>query len=250
MSAKRFLRVLLVCVAVGFVMAACSQLAMAADQGERHRMTFWNMVWIATTENFFAFLDKVVIWSFSVLSIALIIQSALLIRRTTLVPELAVAQIKTMFDEHRFREALEFCQTDPSFVAGVVHAGLIEAANGYEAMQSAMEDAAAERTGRLYRKIEWLNLIGNVTPLCGLTGTIWGMMTAFATIEAKGGKANPSDLAGGILIALVSTFSGLMTAIPALVSYGIFKGKVEQLSMESALVAEELLSNFRPAKEE
>jgi len=117
-------------------------------------------------------------------------------------------------------------------------------------MQTAMEDAAAERTGRLYRKVEWLNLIGNVTPLCGLTGTIWGMMTAFGEIEAKGGKANPGDMAGGILIALVSTFSGLLTAIPALVSYGIFKGKVEQLAMEAALVAEELLSNFRPAKEE
>ena len=161
-----------------------------------------------------------------------------------------MAQIKTMFDEHRFREALEFCQNDPSFVAGVVHAGLIEAANGYEAMETAMEDAAAERTGRLYRKVEWLNLIGNVTPMCGLTGTIWGMMTAFGEIEAKGGKANPGDMAGGILIALVSTFSGLLTAIPALVSYGIFKGKVEQLAMEAALVAEELLSNFRPAKEE
>ena len=250
MSTKRLVRGLGLCVAVGLVLAVFGQLAMAAESGEHARMTFGQMVYRATFENFFAFVDKLVIWSFSILSIALIIQNALLIRRTTLVPELAVAQIKTMFDEHRFREALEFCQTDPSFVAGVVHAGLIEAANGYEAMQGAMEDAAAERTSRMYRKIEWLNLIGNVTPLCGLTGTIWGMITAFAAIEAKGGKANPSDLAGGILIALISTFSGLMTAIPALVSYGVFKGKVEQLSMESALVAEELLSNFRPAKEE
>ena len=151
-----------------------------------------------------------------------------------------------MFEERRFREALEFCQNDPSFVSGVVHAGLVEAANGYEAMESAMEDAANERTSRLFREVERLNLIGNVTPMCGLAGTVWGMMTAFSEIEAKGGKANPSDLAGGILIALVSTFSGLLTAVPALVAYGIFRGKVEVLAMEASLMAEELMANFRP----
>jgi biopolymer transport protein ExbB len=132
-------------------------------------------------------------------------------------------------------------------VSGLIHAGLVEAANGYEAMESAMSDAATERASRLYHKIEYLNLVGNVTPMIGLTGTIWGMMTAFSQIEAMGGKANPSDLAGGILIALVSTFSGLMAAIPALVAYGIFKGKIEQLAMESGLVAEELLANFKPS---
>ena len=186
------------------------------------------------------------IYACSLLAVALIIQYSLKIRKTILVPDLSVAQISSMFEERRFREALEFCQNDPSFVSGVVHAGLIEAANGYEAMESAMEDATNERTSRLYRAIERLNLIGNLTPMCGLLGTVWGMMTAFAEIEAKGGKANPSDLAGGILIALVSTFSGLLTAMPALLAYGIFRNKVEQLGMEGALVAQELLANFRP----
>jgi biopolymer transport protein ExbB len=152
-----------------------------------------------------------------------------------------------MFDERRFREALEFCQNDPSFVSAVVHAGLIEAANGYEAMENAMEDATGERTARLYRKIEWLNLLGNVAPMFGLWGTIWGMMVAFSTIEARGGKANPADLAGGIMVALVSTFCGLIVAIPALAAYGIFRSRIEQLSMEAALVAEELLANFKPS---
>jgi biopolymer transport protein ExbB len=183
----------------------------------------------------------------SMASIGLIIEHSLTIRKVTLVPEISVAQIQTMFDERRFREALEFCQNDPSFVSGVVHAGLVEAGNGYEAMERAMEDAAGERAARLYRKIEWLNLLGNVAPMFGLWGTIWGMMVAFGEIEGKGGKANPSDLAGGIMIALVSTFSGLIVAIPALAGYGIFRSKVEQLSMEAALVAEELLANFKPA---
>lgn len=209
------------------------------------------MLWTATFGDtrfdFIAFMDMTTIYLLSLASVALIIEHAITIRRSVLVPELSVAQVKTMFDERRFREALEFCQSDPSFVSGVVHAGLIEAANGYQAMETAMQDAAEERTARLYRKIEWLNLIGNVSPMLGLFGTVWGMMMAFGTIAAKGGKADPSDLAGGIMVALVSTFCGLLVAMPALSAYGIFKSRIEQMSMEAALVAEELLANFKPA---
>jgi biopolymer transport protein ExbB len=193
------------------------------------------------------FFDMISIYACSLASIALIVEHCITIRRAVLVPELSVAQVKTMFDERRFREALEFCQNDPSFVSAVVHAGLIEAANGYDAMENAMEDATGERTARLYRKIEWLNLLGNVAPMLGLWGTIYGMMVAFGTIEARGGKANPADLAGGIMVALVSTFCGLIVAIPALAAYGIFRSRIEQLSMEAALVAEELLANFKPS---
>jgi biopolymer transport protein ExbB len=229
---------------VGCVLASCT-LALGAEMVRAPRSVF-NMFYVSTFTNFFGFLDHLVIWTCSMLSIALIIRHSLSIRRDIQVPELSIAQIHTMFEERRFREALEFCQTDPSFVSSVVHAGLIQAANGYEAMEQSMQDAANERTATLYRKVEWLNMIGNVTPMMGLTGTIWGMMTAFSEIEAKGGKANPSDLAGGILIALVSTFSGLLTAVPALVAYGVFRGKVEQLAMQASLVAEELLANFKP----
>jgi biopolymer transport protein ExbB len=204
--------------------------------------TVFNMFYVSTFTNVFGFLDHAVIWSCSILSIALIISFSLKIRKSILAPELSVAQISTMFEERRFREALDFCQGDPSFVSGVVHAGLVEAAAGYDAMEGAMQDAANERTSRLFREVERLN----VTPMCGLAGTVWGMMTAFSEIEAKGGKANPSDLAGGILIALVSTFSGLLTAVPALVAYGVFRGKVEVLAMEASLMAEELMANFRP----
>jgi len=229
--------------AAALVLGAASPILAA----EAARMSIGGMFKMATFTDVIGFFDMVAIYACSLASIALIVEHCISIRRAILVPDLSVAQVKTMFDERRFREALEFCQNDPSFVAGVIHAGLIEAANGYEAMENAMQDAASERTARLYRKIEWLNLLGNVAPMFGLWGTIWGMMVAFGTIESKGGKANPADLAGGIMIALVSTFCGLIVAIPALAAYGIFRSRIDQLSMEAALVAEELLANFKPS---
>jgi len=220
----------------------------AAEEGGRKvQRTLFGILYVATFSDTIGFMDMMSIYLASIASIALIIEHAITIRRSVIVPELSVAQVKTMFDERRFREALEFCQSDPSFVSGVVHAGLIEAANGYDAMEAAMQDATGERTARLYRKIEWLNLLGNVAPMLGLLGTVWGMIVAFGELEAKGGKANPEDLAGGIMIALVSTFMGLIVAIPALAGYGIFRSRIEQMSMEAALVAEELLANFKPS---
>jgi biopolymer transport protein ExbB len=241
-------RALILTLALGVVlMAGTGALAAEAKKSTGNNSSLARMLYTSTFTDFIGFVDMMAIYACSLASIALIIEHCITIRRSVLLPEMSVAQIKTMFDERRFREALEFCQNDPSFLAGVVHAGLVEAANGYDAMAGAMEDAASERTARLYRKIEWLNLLGNVGPMLGLWGTIWGMMVAFSEIEAKGGKANPADLAGGIMIALVSTFCGLVVAIPALSAYGIFRGRIEQLALETGLVAEELLANFRPS---
>ncbi len=244
-------RAVIVGVVAAAVLFAAWSTAMAGEGEAVSRRTVFDIMKVATFGkdqfNLVSFMDMMVIYLCSIASVALIIEHAITIRRTVIVPELSVAQIKTMFDERRFREALEFCQNDPSFVSGVIHAGLIEAANGYEAMENAMQEAADERTARLYRKIEWLNLLGNLSPMLGLLGTVWGMIMAFGEIEAKGGKADPSDLAGGILVALFSTFMGLVVAIPALAGYGIFRSRIEQMAMEAALVAEELLANFKPS---
>jgi len=244
-------RAVILAMVVAAIVACAWSTALAAEAPKVESRTVFDIMYAATFGvdkfNFIGFMDMMVIYLCSIASVALIIEHAITIRRTIIVPELSVAQIKTMFDERRFREALEFCQNDPSFVSGVIHAGLIEAANGYEAMENAMQDAADERTARLFRKIEWLNLLGNLAPMLGLLGTVWGMIMAFGEIEAKGGKASPSDLAGGILVALFSTFMGLVVAIPALAGYGIFRSRIEQMAMEAALVAEELLANFKPS---
>ena len=228
------------------LLALLAPMALAQDGEGETRTSFFDIIMQATFATVIGAIDIILIALGSIAGIALIIEHCLTIRRDVMLPELTVAQIKTMFDERRFREALEFCENDPSYVASVVHAGLIEAANGYMAMEKAMSDAAEERAARLFRKIEYLNLLGNVSPMLGLFGTVYGMMEAFSTIASKGGTANPADLAHGIMVALFSTFLGLFAAIPALVGYAIFKNRIDQLSIEATLVAEELLANFKP----
>jgi biopolymer transport protein ExbB len=186
------------------------------------------------------------IWGISVVTVALIVQYLITIRRANIMPMLVHMQIQELFENKQYREAIEITAAEPSFLSYVIHAALADAAHGYPAMERAMEEAAEERTTKLLRNIEWLNLIGNVGPMLGLLGTVWGMIGAFFRIVQKGGVPNPADLAGDIGIALVTTLLGLSVAIPALAVYAIMRNRIDSLTSEAVVAAQALISNFRP----
>ena len=189
-----------------------------------------------------------IIWAISVATVALIISYAIKIRRTTILPELMHNQIQDMFEGKEYRDAIDVTATDPSFLGYVVHAALAEAAHGYPAMERAMEEASEERTTKMLRGLEWLNLIGNIGPMLGLFGTVWGMINVFFQIVEEGGMPKPDKLAGGIGIALVTTLLGLAVAIPALAAYAIFRNRIDSLTSEAMVASQDLISNFRPGK--
>ena len=95
------------------------------------------------------------------------------------------------------------------------------------------------------RKIEWLSLIGNVSPMVGLFGTVFGMIKLFDTIVVAGGQPQPAQLAGGISVALVTTFWGLSIAIPALAIYGVFRNRIETLVSDAVIEAENIMPKIR-----
>ena len=102
------------------------------------------------------------LWGLSIVTLAIIIQYFISIRRGNVMPDLVRQQIQGLFENKQYREAIEVTAAEPSLLSYVVHAALAEAAHGYPAMERAMEEAAEEKTTGLLRKIEWLNLIGNV----------------------------------------------------------------------------------------
>jgi biopolymer transport protein ExbB len=93
----------------------------------------------------------------------------------------------------------------------------------------------------LLRKVEWCNVIGNVAPMVGLFGTVFGMIKAFNLLGISGGQPRPDQLAAAISIALITTFWGLLIAIPALAMGGIFRARAEALVGEAAIELETLL---------
>jgi biopolymer transport protein ExbB len=186
-------------------------------------------------------------WLLSIVTVAIIVQYFITIRRENIMPDLIREQIQVLFDERQYREAIELTAAEPSYLSYVIHAALSEASHGYPSMERAMEEAAEERTTKMLRHIEWLNLIGNVSPMMGLLGTVWGMINAFFSIVEKGGMPNPADLAGDIGIALVTTLLGLGIAIPALSIYAVMRNRIDALSSEAMVSAQTLIATFRPS---
>jgi biopolymer transport protein ExbB len=191
-----------------------------------------------------------VTFSIAALSIAgltFIIQGFIQNRASVFMPEETTNQIREMIAARKFKELIEFTENDPSFVSRALNPAL-KRAPSFSSMKEAMETAIGEQTAEQFRKIEYLNIIGNMGPLLGLLGTVLGMIEAFSAMQAAEGAADPSELAGGISTALCHTFLGLFLAIPCLACFGILRTMVDRLTVRGALVAEELLLMIKPAE--
>ena len=183
----------------------------------------------------------------SIAGLTLIIQGFIKNRASVFMPETSTNQIRELISQRRFRELIDFTETDPSFVSKALNPALKRAPH-FPQMKEAMETSIGEQTAERFRSIEYLNIIGNLGPLLGLLGTVLGMIDAFSTMQAKGGSTTPADLAGGVSIALTHTFLGLFLAIPCLAAFGILRTIVDRLTVRGALESEELLLMIKPAE--
>jgi biopolymer transport protein ExbB len=183
----------------------------------------------------------------SIWGLTLIIQGFIKIRAGALIPESSTNHIRELIGRREFKELIDFTENDPSFVSRALNPAL-KRAPSFSSMKEAMETAVAEQTSEQFRKIEYLNIIGNLGPLLGLLGTVLGMIEAFQDLMAAGGDANPAKLAGGISTALCHTFLGLFLAVPCLAVFGIQRTMVDRLTTQGALISEELLLLIKPAE--
>jgi biopolymer transport protein ExbB len=190
----------------------------------------------------------IVIVLLSVAGLALIIDFAVNIRREKLLPPHVISEIEQLFEQEQYEQAIELCEAEDCFFSRILGAGLAKLGAGYERMTVAIQEAAEEEMTALYHKIGWLALIGTVAPMLGLLGTVIGMIDAFTVIASKAGAANPADLANGISKALVTTFEGLVVAIPVLTAYTYFKNRVARIMLEMGVITGDLLDRFRPAQ--
>lgn len=182
----------------------------------------------------------------SVVSLALAIEHFVTIRRDKIVPPELVDEIEALFEEEEYQEALELCESEPNFLTNILSAGLPKINAGFDAMEKAMDEVAEEETIKLHQKVGWLSLIGNIAPMLGLFGTVWGMILAFNAIVRLGQAVTPKDLAGGISAALITTLFGLFVAMPALFFFFWFRNRVVKAALEITAIADDLVERFRP----
>lgn len=181
----------------------------------------------------------------SVVMVYLAVQYLLTIRRAVLLPGDADREVVVPAGHLSAREYIDSLGGRGDFVSTAVARSVSHGAGDWFKMRDACFESLQEQAISLVRKIEWLNLIGNVSPMVGLFGTVFGMIKLFNSIVTSGGQPAPAQLAGGISVALVTTFWGLAIAIPALALYGIFRNRIEILANEALAMAEEVLPKVR-----
>ena len=122
--------------------------------------------------------------------------------------------------ENGLEKASEICTETPGPVATIVHAGLSRIHKGIDHVEKAVENAGAVEMAFLENGLVWLAAIANIAPLIGFFGTVAGMIKAFRAIAAAG-DVEPSIVAGGISMALITTAGGLLVAIPIQLAYNL-----------------------------
>lgn len=147
----------------------------------------------------------------------------------------------------RVRSAIELAASHPSYLGRMVAYSFpnIDATQPETLGRDQVEDAIADFTNNESRKnMQWINyvsLIAQASPMLGLTGTVIGMVNAFATLKTAG-AADPSQLAGDISVALLTTLWGLINAIPCIITYYVLKNRYNSLVADSSHAAEEMLN--------
>jgi len=181
----------------------------------------------------------------SCVALALVIDYSITIRGPRMAPPRDIAVLQKLISERKFDDILKLDRGKTSFLTQVVLAGLKETSQGYNAMLKAMEDTIEALNAAISRKIEHLNVIGNIAPMLGLLGTVIGMLRCFNEISQVTGAVEPQQLAGGIFEALITTCMGLIVAIPTIYFYALFRNRVDELTASTALKAEELVHAFK-----
>ncbi len=186
----------------------------------------------------------IVIAALSVGMVALALEQFFALRCRAIAPARLVESVSALLSQRKYEEAARECRQSATFLGFVVAAGLDEVSRGYRGVEKAMEDACAQYSARLYRRIDFLSVIGTLSPMLGLLGTVWGMILAFSEFAQKT-NVQITELAPGISTALVTTLLGLAVAIPAYAAYAHLRNRIDEAVVLCAQISEHLFRDFR-----
>jgi biopolymer transport protein ExbB len=173
------------------------------------------------------------IYLFSIIVVMFSFERIIGLRRAKVIPRRLVEGFGNLagaqggFDP---RKAYRLCQEYPSIASNVIRAMLLKIGRPHAELETAVTQANEREAEKLYANIRPLNLAATAAPLLGLLGTVQGMIMAFyVTAHLPDGANKGQQLAEGVYVALVTTFAGLVVAIPAVCVSHFLEGKIQRL---------------------
>ncbi len=184
----------------------------------------------------------------SVLACVVIIEKFIVLRRAKVDPGQLMLKIRSALSRNDLVGAVNACTQVKAPIANILKKGILKYEGGHAAVKEAIEGAGKEEVFYLEKRLGLLANLAGLAPMLGFLGTVTGMIAAFRTIEQMGGNVNPSNLAGGIWEAMLTTAAGLIVGIPALGFYNYFVGSVNKFVFDIEQKAEEFLDFVKSGK--
>jgi len=182
-----------------------------------------------------------VIMFMAAVAIVLFIERALYLHKAQIRSKAFLDGIKNTLERRRLVEALTICEETPGPVAAVVKAALMHAGQPPEKLRYAVQEAAIVELPVLERRLGALAAIGQVAPLVGLLGTLFGMIMTFHAFMQGAENATAAALSNGLWQALVVTAASLMLAAPAHLAHYFLTGRVRALTRDIEWAANEIM---------
>ena len=177
----------------------------------------------------------------SIISIAIILERFYCFYRARTKTPNIFPRVKAFLKDGKPEEALKLCEKTPGPIAHILAVGIHIRNRSPEEKEKLISKAGSKIVRHLDKNLRVLAIISNVATLLGLLGTVTGMIKVFMKIQELGGRVDAVVLAGGIWEALITTAAGLFVAIPTMVAYHYFEGRVEDISSQMKDAASELL---------
>jgi biopolymer transport protein ExbB len=184
-------------------------------------------------------------WPLTMLSIGgltLIVYNFKAVRPEPILNAAATVQIDEALAALDVEKAKTICQENPSPVTNIIEAGMNRVdVNNFdpEQVKEAIEESSSEELAGPFVLINYLSVVGSLSPMVGLLGTVSGMVKAFNVIEAEG-AGSAQALAGNISEALITTATGMIVGIPAMFFFFFFKNRYGKITSRIGRVVGDL----------
>ncbi|MFJ5447217.1 MotA/TolQ/ExbB proton channel family protein [Methylobacillus methanolivorans] len=186
----------------------------------------------------------------SIVAVAIIIERLIALREQQIVPKSLLPEVQNWLGQGRAgvtQEALS--RLEKHSMLGTVFASALKNLGApREVMKEAVEESGRAVAHRLEKYLNTLGTIATVAPLLGLLGTVIGMVELFGAFTATGHDV--AQFARGISVALYNTAGGIVVAVPAMISYRYFRGKIDGFIVEMEQEAVKLVELIHGERKE
>ena len=172
-----------------------------------------------------------------ILGLAIAIERIIFLNLSTTNTKKLTAEVEDALNSGGVEAAKEVCRNTKGPVASIYYQGLDRVDEGLDAAEKAVVAYGGVQMGQLEKNVSWISLFIALAPMLGFMGTVIGMIQAFDKIEAAG-DMQPSLVAGGIKVALLTTVFGLIVAIILQIFYNYIIAKIDSIvnDMEDASI--------------